>query len=83
MNKTTRINRRDFLRTGVLASGGLLISFAVPAEAGRLVSASAPATALLNAFLRIGADNSIHIILSKVEMGQGMWTTLPIANGVK
>src|SRR5690606_12676722 len=31
-----------------------------------------------NAFLRIGTDNSIDIILSKVEMGQGVWTTLPM-----
>jgi isoquinoline 1-oxidoreductase beta subunit len=78
MNKATRINRRDFLRTSALAGGGLLISFAVPAKAGRLLSVSPPATALLNAFLRIGEDNSIHIILSKVEMGQGIWTTLPM-----
>ncbi|WP_460975315.1 xanthine dehydrogenase family protein molybdopterin-binding subunit [Spirosoma knui] len=32
----------------------------------------------MNAYLRIGTDNSIHIILSKVEMGQGIWTTLPM-----
>ncbi|MEP7323624.1 MAG: xanthine dehydrogenase family protein molybdopterin-binding subunit [Saprospiraceae bacterium] len=32
----------------------------------------------LNPFLKIGEDNSIQIILSKVEMGQGIWTTLPM-----
>jgi isoquinoline 1-oxidoreductase beta subunit len=29
-----------------------------------------------NAFLSIGADDSIKIILAHVEMGQGVWTTL-------
>src|SRR5207249_1194996 len=29
-----------------------------------------------NAFLRIGADDSIQIILAHSEMGQGIWTTL-------
>lgn len=76
---TMNINRRDFIRTGVLATGGLLISFDVPVRASRLSSVAPPAARpALNAFLQIGEDNSIHIILSKVEMGQGMWTTLPM-----
>ena len=29
-----------------------------------------------NAFLRIGTDNSIKVLLSHAEMGQGIWTTL-------
>ncbi len=72
-----QVDRRDFLKTGAVAGGGLLLSF----SAGLLSKHLLPLTAgrrpaALNAFLRIGSDNSIHIILSKVEMGQGISTTL-------
>ncbi|MVM31617.1 molybdopterin-dependent oxidoreductase [Spirosoma sp. HMF4905] len=79
MNKAALVNRRDFLKIGTLASGGLLIAFAMPAKATQILSATLPsAGASLNTYLRIGVDNRIHIILSKVEMGQGIWTTLPM-----
>jgi len=31
-----------------------------------------------NAFLRIGADDTITVLLAHSEMGQGVWTTLPM-----
>jgi isoquinoline 1-oxidoreductase beta subunit len=73
----TNISRRNFLKAGAVLSGGLLISFTIP-QANRLLVADAAATFAPNAFLRIGADNSITVILSHVEMGQGIWTTLPM-----
>lgn len=78
MKKSVNINRRDFIKTGALAAGGLLISFTVPARGMRALSNTSEAKAVLNAFLQIGKDNSIHIIISKVEIGQGIWTTLPM-----
>lgn len=55
--------------------GGLVLSFYVPSCRGGkgkdLVFAP-------NAFLRVSPDNKITVILSKVEMGQGIWTTLPM-----
>jgi isoquinoline 1-oxidoreductase beta subunit len=77
MNKSTHINRRTFIKAGALAGGGLLISIAVPLK-GLLSFKAGPAIFAPNAFLRIGEDDSILIILSKVEMGQGIWTTLPM-----
>ncbi len=75
--KKSSITRRDFLKSGSLAAGGLLLSFSIsPGVAKSLLPAASPAS--LNALLRIGDDNSIYIILSKVEMGQGVWTTLPM-----
>jgi isoquinoline 1-oxidoreductase beta subunit len=71
------ISRRNFLKAGAVLSGGLLISFTIP-QANRLLAADAAAPFAPNAFLRIGADNSITVILSHVEMGQGIWTTLPM-----
>ena len=31
-----------------------------------------------NAFLKVGADDSVTVLLSHSEMGQGVWTTLPL-----
>jgi len=77
MKTTTKVNRRDFLNTGALLGGGLMISFSLPAGIKRFVAASSPETIFApNAFLRIGTDGKVQIILSKVEMGQGIWTTL-------
>ena len=73
------MERRDFLKNGALAGGGLLLSFIIPDRMKQRLSATpSPATVSPNAFLRIAEDNTIHIILSKVEMGQGVWTTLPM-----
>lgn len=71
-------NRRHFLKTSALAGGGLLLSFVIPDVYKRAAHQSTQKTFTPNAFLRIDADNTIHVILSKVEMGQGIWTTLPM-----
>ena len=76
-DQQTAISRRNFLKAGALLSGGLLISFTIP-QANRLLVQDAATAFAPNAFLRIGADNSITVILSHVEMGQGIWTTLPM-----
>lgn len=78
MSKSKSINRRDFLKAGTLSIGGLLLSFALPAQAAHRFGTMSAAETPLNAYLRIGTDNRIHIILSKVEMGQGIWTTIPM-----
>jgi isoquinoline 1-oxidoreductase subunit beta len=72
------VSRRDFVRTGAVLGGGLLIAFRVSA-AGRLADAGgAPAEASPNAYLRIAPDNGITVVLAHAEMGQGIWTTLPM-----
>jgi isoquinoline 1-oxidoreductase subunit beta len=70
-------SRRDFIRTGAVLGGGLLIAFRVPA-AGRIAGAGVPVEAAPNAFLRIAPDNTITVVLAHAEMGQGIWTTLPM-----
>jgi isoquinoline 1-oxidoreductase subunit beta len=76
---TSKPNRRDFLTISAMATGGLLISFIMPGKAkGQALPAMAADKSRLNPFLRIGTDNSIHITISKIEMGQGIWTTLPM-----
>ncbi|RRB06918.1 xanthine dehydrogenase family protein molybdopterin-binding subunit [Larkinella rosea] len=80
MRKTASVTRRDFLKSGALAGSGLFISFTIPSrlDSARWPEPYTPAGTQLNAFLRIDSDDTIHIILSKVEMGQGIWTTIPM-----
>ncbi|HEY3053135.1 MAG TPA: molybdopterin cofactor-binding domain-containing protein, partial [Thermoanaerobaculia bacterium] len=76
----SNVTRRDFLKTSAITTGGLVIAFVVPG-AGRFAFAQ-PASAIKlpppNAFLRIGSDDTITIFLAHSEMGQGIWTTLPM-----
>ena len=65
-----RIDRRSFLA----ASGALVIGLSCAGTRGRAQGARGQA---LNAWVRIGADDRVTIILSQSEIGQGISTTLP------
>jgi isoquinoline 1-oxidoreductase beta subunit len=73
----TQHSRREFILTSTLAAGGLLIhgTFARSSTASQLTST--PREFVLNAWLKIARDNTITIISSQAEMGQGIQTTLP------
>jgi isoquinoline 1-oxidoreductase beta subunit len=78
--KTIRnVSRRDFIK----ASGGLVLAFSLPQSLaqsgpGRTVRAGeSAATFTPNAFVRIGADNTVTVIVKHLEMGQGTYTGLP------
>lgn len=83
MNAVRNPSRRDFLKTGAIVGGGLVVAFVVP-WAGRFASAQQAATTAAaapfapNAFLRIGSDDSVTVLLAHSEMGQGIWTALPM-----
>jgi isoquinoline 1-oxidoreductase beta subunit len=80
MSEVTGHSRRDFLKTGAVVSGGLVIAFLVPGAKRFALAQQAPGAKLPppNAFLRIGNDDSITVYLAHSEMGQGIWTTLPM-----
>lgn len=83
MKTTQTVSRRKFLQTTSIFAGGLLIPFVVPAGVKRmgLFNTPAPDSSIAfapNAYLGIAKDNTIHILLAHVEMGQGVWTTLPM-----
>ncbi len=67
--------RRDFLKLSVAAGGGLLIGFYFP---GVTQEAQAGATFAPNAFVRIGTDELVAVIVNHSEMGQGVYTSLPM-----
>lgn len=79
------LSRRTLLRTGLLAGTGLLLGLRLghaPAALAERLKGGAPppaaATFAPNAFVRIGTDNLVTVIVKHLEMGQGTYTGLPI-----
>ena len=74
----SNVSRRDFLKTSAITTGGLVIAFVVPSARRFALAQTAPAIKLPppNAFLHIGRDDTITVLLAHSEMGQGIWTTL-------
>jgi len=78
MNGIVNISRRDCLKTGALLGGGLILGFSIEPERSTSEASNKPARFVPNAFIRIGADDSVTIIVNKSEMGQGVYTSLPM-----
>ncbi len=78
MNIATDMKRRGFLKTGVALGGGLLISFYLPELSRTKQTDPTGETFAPNAFIRIGTDDRVTIIVNKSEMGQGVYTSLPM-----
>ena len=81
--------RRDFCSRTAQLGGGLLLAMTVPAfggrpgarAAGRASDAAESGTTSpteLNAWLKITADDSITVLVDRSEMGQGVYTALPM-----
>src|SRR3954470_24136192 len=71
MKTAFKPSRRNFLKTS-----GLVIGFTLPA-ATRLAQAATPAEFKPNAYLRVGADDRVTVIVGLSEMGQGVHTAIP------
>ena len=68
--------RRAFLKTGALATTGLVIGLKLPetdAAAETETTAFAP-----NAYISITADDNVTLWVTRSELGQGVRTTLPM-----
>jgi isoquinoline 1-oxidoreductase beta subunit len=75
-----RVSRREFLIAGAAAGGGLLLGWHIdggPRVAAAAATATPPGFAP-NAFIRIGTDGRVTMIMGQVEMGQGMYTSMPM-----
>jgi isoquinoline 1-oxidoreductase subunit beta len=72
------INRREFLKTGAAVGGGLLISLYLPELARAAEKFNSPPVFAPNAFIRIGSDDIVTVVVNKAEMGQGPYTSLPM-----
>ena len=79
MKAVTPPSRREFLKTSALISGGLVIGFVVPGVKRFAVAQRRPGRPFVpNAFLRVGSDDTVTVLLAHSEMGQGIWTALPM-----
>ena len=74
------LSRRTFLRAGAAAGGGLLVSFSLPARIGTALAAGPQAAREFtpNGFIRIDRDGGVTLVMHKVEMGQGTYTSMPM-----
>jgi isoquinoline 1-oxidoreductase beta subunit len=72
------VDRRGFLKMGAAGATGLIIGFYLPerAEALAAVAASPEATLPLNAWIHVGTDDLVTILIDKSEMGQSILTGL-------
>jgi isoquinoline 1-oxidoreductase beta subunit len=80
MTTATGLDRREFLRASAAVGGGLLIGVYVPGL--DFAGAESPATAgkvfAPNAYVRIGTDEIVTVVSNHSEMGQGVYTSLPM-----
>ncbi|WP_433696406.1 molybdopterin cofactor-binding domain-containing protein [Paraburkholderia phenoliruptrix] len=92
-NETRGLSRRTFLKFGVsvgaAAGGGLLLGFSLPAisqdqKTGKSViggdANEAPQNGVFapNAFIQIDTAGKVTLVVPKVEMGQGVYTSIPM-----
>lgn len=75
-------SRRKFFKDSTALMAGLVIGFYLPMRSGRALAeggTAAPAQVYPpNAFIRIAPDDSVTIVVNKSEMGQGVYTSLPM-----
>jgi len=85
MTHLAPLSRRFFISAGLSAAGGLAIGFAIPGRADALPINAAPWTpagdakaAEVNAWILIEPDDSVTIRVAQSEMGEGIFTALPM-----
>ncbi len=82
-NELMNLPRRRFVQAGAVVGAGLVLGFVLP-QGQRLVPVAQAAQVQggspddPNAFLQIAPDNSITIMVNRLEFGQGILTGLPM-----
>lgn len=72
------MSRRSFIKAAGVVGGGLVLGFFIPA-AGRFAQAQeAKKVYAPNAFLRVAPDNTVTVLVNRLEFGQGVNTSLPM-----
>ena len=74
----TAISRRGFIKAGAAVGGGLLVAWHGSWFDG-IAAVSADGTSVtINPFVRIAPDDTVTIVSAHSEMGQGVYTSLPM-----
>jgi isoquinoline 1-oxidoreductase subunit beta len=74
---TTAFTRRRFLVTSAAVAGALVLGVAVRGLR-RTPAGGSERSGVLNAFVRIAPSGQVTLVMPKVEMGQGTYTSLPM-----
>jgi isoquinoline 1-oxidoreductase subunit beta len=69
------VSRRCILSVGAAAGGGLLLGLLVPLDDVSVAAADADLFAP-NAFIRVGRNGQVTLVMPYVEMGQGTYTSI-------
>jgi isoquinoline 1-oxidoreductase beta subunit len=78
MSEFVKISRREFLTTSAFVGGGLVLGFYLTVPDASFAAKLSPATFKPNAFIRVGHDGDVTFIVNHSEMGQGVYTSLPM-----
>lgn len=72
------LSRREFLVGSAVTVTGLVVSFHIPMKMNQALAAEAPKPIHYppNAFVRIAPDSRVTIVINRLEMGQGVNTSL-------
>ena len=76
MSEVVNLSRRQWLQASALAGGGLVLGVFEPQAAAKDDATSGQAK--LNAFVRIGSDETVTVVVNHLEMGQGQFTAVPM-----
>jgi isoquinoline 1-oxidoreductase beta subunit len=73
------LDRRTFLKTTAVAGGGLMIGGYLPTALGRNAGTLEAAGSFEpNIWLKVNSDDTVRIMLTQLEMGQGVMTSMPM-----
>lgn len=80
MGTASVVNRRDFLKKSAAGGAALVVGFHLSpsAFAGQAQDQEQKTPNPFDAWVRVTPDNRVTLILGKSEMGQGVYTSLPM-----
>jgi isoquinoline 1-oxidoreductase beta subunit len=76
MTRSASLSRRTFIKTATAVGGGLMIGAYLPIHPS--TSLGAAGTFEPNVWIKVSADESVRIMLTMLEMGQGVMTSMPM-----
>ena len=79
MKEIINMSRRDFIKKSGILGGGLVVGVFLSQQGSLSMGSTRSRKSFMpNAFIRMGVDDSVTIIVNKSEMGQGVYTSLPM-----
>jgi len=72
------LTRRDFVKAGLSAGAGLTLAVSLTGCSQEAPPVAGGASFAPNAWIRIGDDDTVTVVVDRSEMGQGVSTALPM-----